>query len=61
MACRANGLSHNVTSHRRRLLQSPSRSCGPTARFPARLPVETGEIVERDGFIFADVLPAGLV
>ena len=29
--------------------------------FTHAIPVETGEIVERDGFIFADVLPASLL
>jgi diphthamide synthase (EF-2-diphthine--ammonia ligase) len=29
--------------------------------FAHSIPVETGEIVEREGFIFADVVPTGLL
>jgi len=31
--------------------------CFLSAYFTAPIPVRTGEIVERDGFVFADVLP----
>ena len=28
--------------------------------FKSVIPIQSGEIVNRDGFVFADVLPAGL-
>jgi uncharacterized protein (TIGR00290 family) len=41
--CGENGEFHTVVS------------AGPM--FPARIPVAVGEVVERDGFVFADVIP----